>query len=180
MFIHSYFYPIFAICLAILCVGGKIAISVEKRNAKRRTFVLTSQLLTMALPLVNNHQPGQSNNNRRPQVPMLMGEMGQSEGPNILQANRSRWNVHFCSTTSYILLIILFFLPISLASSSKTLLNDLVSGKMFDFLDSLDDQEKMQLRDNFSAVLTNFIYPIIIYASNKKLRNHVLECLNLK
>ena len=180
MFIYSYFYPIFGICMAILCVGGKIAISIEKRNAKRRTFVLTSQLLTMALPLVNNHQPGQSNNNRRPQVPMLMGEMGQSEGPNILQANRSRWNVHFCSTTSYILLIILFFLPISLATSSKTLLNDLVSGKMFDFFDSLDDQEKMQLRDNFSAVLTNFIYPIIIYASNKKLRNHVLEYLNLK
>ena len=178
MFIYSYFYPIFAICIVMLCVGGKIAIIVEKRNAKRRTYVLTSQLLTIALPLVNNHQPGQ-NNNRTPKVPMPMGEMGQSEGPNIFQANRSRWNVHLCSTTSYILLMIFFFFPILLATSSKTFLNDFVSGKMFDYFDFLHEQEKMQLRDNISAVLTYLIYPIIIYASNKKLRNHVLECLNL-
>ena len=178
MFIYSYFYPIFAICVAILCVGGKIAISIEKRNAKRRTFVLTCQPLMMALPLVNNHQPGQNDTNRSLQVPMPMGEMGQIEGPNVFQANRSRWNVHLCSTTSYILLILWFF-PILLATSSKTFLNYINGNEMLDYFESLNDQEKMQLKDNFLAILTNFIYPIVIYAYNKKLKNHALDCLNL-
>ena len=64
--------------------------------------------------------------------------------------------------------------------SSKTFLNYIVSGEIFNDFGSLNDQEKMQLSNNFFAVLTNFIYPIVIYATNKKLRKHVLECLNLK
>ena len=171
----SYFYPIFAISTTLLCVAGKIAISIEKRKAKRRTFVLTSQLLTIALPLINNDQSRQNNNDRLSQIPMPMGEMGQSEGANFLQANRSRWNVHLCSTTSYVLLIVFFFFPILLATSSKTFLNYIVSGEMFNDIGSLNDQEKMQLSNNFFAILTNFIY-----GTNKRLRNHVLECLNLK
>ena len=178
-FNYSCFYPIFAICLTILCIGCKIAILFEKRNSKRRTHILTSQLLTLALPLVNHEQPGQSNNKRHPQVPMLMNEMGQSEGPNLFHANESRWNVHLCSTTSYILLILWFF-PILLATSSKTFLNFINGNEMLDYFESLNDQEKMQLKDNFLAILTNFIYPIVIYAYNKKLTNHALDCLNLK
>ena len=173
-FSFSYFYPIFGLCIAIICVGGKIAISIEKRNAKR------SPLLTIALPLVNNPQPEQSNNRQNPQVPLPINEMGQIEGPSISQANRSRWNTHLCSVTSYVLLIVFVFFPTLVASSSKTFLNFIVSGEMFNAFASLNDQEKMQLKDNFFAVLTNFIYPIIIYTKNKKLRNHVLECLNLK
>ena len=115
----SYFYPIFAISTTFMSVAGKIAISIEKRNAKRRTFVLTSQLLTIALPLMNNDQPRQNDNSRHPNVAMPMSEMGQSEGANFFQVNRSRWNVHLCSTTSYILLIVFFFFPMLLATSSK-------------------------------------------------------------
>ena len=179
-FNYSCFYPIFAICLTILCIGCKIAILFEKRNSKRRTHILTSQLLTLALPLVNHEQPGQSNNKRHPQVPMLMNEMGQSEGPNLFHANERRWNVHLCSTTSYVLLIVFFMFPMLLATSSKSVLDYVVGSKIFDDFDFLNDQEIMQLKDNFFSILTNFIYPIIIYSTNKKLTNHVLKCLNLK
>ena len=51
--------------------------------------------------------------------------------------------------------------------------------EMLDYFESLNDQEKMQLKDNFLAILTNFIYPIVIFATNKKLKNHALDCLNL-
>ena len=141
---------------------------------------MTSQPLMMALPLVNNHQPGQNNTNQSLQVPIPMGEMGQIEGPNVFQANRSRWNIHLCSTTSYVLLIVFFMFPMLLATSSKSFLDYVVGSKMFDDFDFLNDQEKMQLKDNFFSILTNFIYPIIIYSTNKKLTNHVLKCLNLK
>ena len=166
--------------VTLLCLGCKIAILFERRNSKRRTYILTSQLLTLALPLVNHEQPGQNNNKRHPQVPMLMNEMGQSEGPNLFHANGSRWNVHLCSTTSYVLLIVFFMFPMLLATSSKSFLNYVVGSNIFIDFDFLNHQEKMQLKDNFFSILTNFIYPIVIYATNEKLKNYVLKCLNLK
>ena len=141
---------------------------------------MTSQLLTLALPLVNHEQQGQRNNKRHPQIPMLMNEMGQNEGPNLFHANGSRWNVHLCSTTSYVLLIVFFMFPMLLATSSYSFLNYVVGSEIFNDFDFLNDQEKMQLKDNFFSILTNFIYPIIIYSTNIKLRNHILKCLNLK
>ena len=178
-FNYSCFYPIFAICLTILCIGCKIAILFEKRNSKRRTYIFTSQLLTLALPLVNQDQPGQSNNKRQPQIPMLMNEMGQNEGLNLFHSDRTRWNVHLCSTTSYVLLIVFFMFSTLVATSSKSFI-DYVGSEIFKDFDLLNDQEIMQLKDNFFSILTNFIYPIIIYSTNKKLKNHVSKCLNLK
>ena len=75
---------------------------------------------------------------------------------------------------SYVLLIVLIFLPVSIAASSSTFLEHFVT----DFgikIKGLSLQERTQLKDSFFAILTNFIYPILIYVKNNKLRNHAKE-----
>ena len=40
-------------------------------------------------------------------------------------------------------------------------------------LKGLDNQQKMQLKDNFFSFLTNVLFPILIYIKNDKLSQHV-------
>ena len=88
--------------------------------------------------------------------------------------NNNVWNSHLCGLNSYIFLIILIFLPVSIAASSSTFLQHFVT----DFgikVKGLSLQERTQLKDSFFAIITNFIYPILIYVKNDKLRRFVKE-----
>ena len=90
----------------------------------------------------------------------LNPNLNSEENGNAIRVNTQRWNHYICSVTGYFVLIMILFL--------MAVLKNLIFNAS-----SLDDQEKMQLKDNFIQMILNVFIPVSMYVMNSRLFQHV-------
>ena len=135
--------------------------NIDKRKLTKRTKEVTRHL--------------QRQNARQTLVQPVINEMGQNENVIGLANNSSFWNRHLCGVNSYLLLATLWFMPLLTIGSFNAGIDYINKGEMFGFWSSLNDLDKMLMKDSCMYILVNCVFPSLIYINNEKLRRHVRD-----
>ena len=150
----------------IISVIGKSAMIVKKD--------LDKKVLAKRQKEVTKHLRRQKSNKGLVKHAIIINEMGQNENAVGLANNANFWNYHLCGVNGYILMA-LCSLPFLIITSLTIGIDFYVKGKMFDFWSSSSELDKMLMKDCFTYILINGLYPSILYIKNEKLLRHVKE-----